>query len=835
MSVPPTQPVDTITILECTEDHRATKRIRLGPGATGTVIDGYDAGTWFMAREVPVSNFDDLAALLQEHSANPKAFVIRGASSGAWSLEFPVRRTSISKPMQPAAFRAQPRRWLAIDMDKVPMPAGTDPVSDPDDAIEYLRGQLPDEFQEASCWWQFTSGQGFKGDTLNSRLWFWLDRPLNDVQLRTWAREQDHIDAALYNAAEPHYIAAPILGPGVRDPLPRRSGVYRGETDAVSLRLPEREEMAAREWTRQLAADGGTEVALHEVVDYLNAIPNDDLGYDEWLSVGAKVKAAVGDAGEDAFAEWSARSRKNDDDVARRKYRSLQGGGSPLALYLMARDHGYSFDHIFDLGAIRVNALNRADRNRGAALITVPAGAGAADDEDWTMEDPAPSAWVPPANDASMPPAGAPPLSPPPAEAEEGDPVLPPVCYDLGGIGGLMVDWINRTARKPQPELAILNVLAALGAVYGRRYKTDTEIRTNLFTLGMVQTGAGKDHSRKLITKLFMSAGLSRLLAGDDVFSGSGLHRVLVERPSCLAQWDEFDELLQRVATEKQSSGIKKKLLTAYSSSSGAMLGAEYADAKIARVDVMEPHLNLYCTATPDGVFNTLSSKSVVDGFLNRFIVVTARRAARQVKIADSTPPDWLVDEMKRHADVRPEGGGNLSGVMTTRADIAPRYVVVTTDPAAAEMLDDAEDWQDEHLSGADPARDLFGRLRENANKVAAIRAISRDPAAPRITAEDAAYGLALVGHSAERLAEHVKQRVADGPREALVKKVRRLIESAGSDGLSMSEFTKRMCDVDPRVRRGILDDLVAAGDVAETITRSGGKGRPKTVLRAVA
>ena len=221
-------PLDTITILECTEDHRATKRIRLGPGATGTVIDGYDAGTWFMAREVPVNSFDDLAALLQLHSANPKAFVIRGAASGAWSLEFPVRRTSISKPMQPAAFRAQPRRWLAIDMDKVPMPAGTDPVSDPDDAIEYLRGRLPDEFQEASCWWQFTSGQGFKGDTLNARLWFWLDRPLNDVQLRTWAREQEHIDAALYNAAEPHYIAAPVLGPGVRDPLPRRSGVYRG-------------------------------------------------------------------------------------------------------------------------------------------------------------------------------------------------------------------------------------------------------------------------------------------------------------------------------------------------------------------------------------------------------------------------------------------------------------------------------------------------------------------------------------------------------------------------------------------------------------------------------
>ncbi|PWC98022.1 hypothetical protein TSO5_03585, partial [Azospirillum sp. TSO5] len=792
---------DTVTILECTEDHRATKRIRLGPGATGTVIDGYDAGTWFMAREVPVNSFDDLAALLQQHSANPKAFVIRGAASGAWSLEFPVRRTSISKPMQPAAFRAQPRRWLAIDMDKVPMPAGTDPVSDPDDAIEYLRGQLPDEFQEASCWWQFTSGQGFKGDTLNARLWFWLDRPLNDVQLRTWARERDHIDAALYNAAEPHYIAAPILGPGVRDPLPRRSGVHRGETDEVMLRLPEREEMAAREWTRQLAADGGTEVALHEVVDYLNAIPNDDLAYDEWLSVGSKVKAAVGDAGEDAFVEWSARSKKHDDDVARRKYRSLQGGGSPLALYLMARDHGYTFDHIFDLGAIRVNALNRANRSASAGAPELQE-----EDEDWEMEDP-----IAPAQPITQ-------------EEEPNRSVLIETATNAFpepvGLLRDIRDHIVASAIYPQPELALAASLAIVGTAMGRRYTFGSNIRANLYLLGIAPSGSGKGHVLGQVEQILEDAKLGNCLGGMAPASGAAVNSRIVDHPVTIYAIDEFGMFLKAALDSKAPPHMREVVnvwTQLYTKSAGRYSEKDRADRKAAAPRVVQhPHLTVFGVTAETHVWSGLNTAALTDGSIARFMVFESREDYPYPVFepkSGATPPGIAAALRTVYDRGGDPNAGNLAGV---NAETAPSMRPVSSVLAAEAMFREAMvwEWQNRKKHAASGMASIYGRFVEQAKKLAFIHAVGRDPYRATVEEIDAQWGLDLASMLIDHVVRRASENVAENEQERRVKTVLKLIREAPGGKLPMNELTRRTQGISTRDRRDIIDVLAQSGQI---------------------
>ncbi|WP_042443046.1 PriCT-2 domain-containing protein [Azospirillum sp. B510] len=830
-------PADTVTILECTEDHRATKRIRLGPGATGTVIDGYDAGTWFMAAEMPVNSFDDLAALLEQHSANPKAFVIRGASSGAWSLEFPVRRTSISKPMQPAAFRPQPRRWLAIDMDKVPIPAGTDPVTDPDDAIEYLRGLLPDEFQEASCWWQFTSGQGFKGDTLNARLWFWLDRPLNDVQLRTWAREREHIDAALYNAAEPHYIAAPILGPGVRDPLPRRSGVYRGETDAVSLRLPEREEMAAREWTQRLAHKAGN-CASAELAAMLAAIPNDDMHYDEWLSIAAKVKGAAGGAGEDAFVEWSARSKKHDDRTARLKYRSLEGRGGEYGLFFRAVESGY--DTYAWSGAkaypdrILANSRMKAAANANRPVLVCPA---QAEDEDWWMPDPLPSeaqridAPAPVAAlafDPSVPLSSLLSALPPPVPKV----TRPPLArYDLGGLGGAIADWLNATAIRPQPELSLLAALSLLSTLYGRRYRDERGTRPNLYTAGICDTGGGKDHARKGLNKLVEAAKQGSLMMGGKAFSGAGIMTALAKYPRRLGMLDEFGLKLKEISSNP-GSGIKDKLMELYSSSGSVMRGDEYAEATKVRIDINEPSLSLYCTSTPEEFYSALSSDAVHNGLLNRFIILHAcDNLPDERDGTDIEPPAGLVAEFVRHAMVLPSGC-NLSGVHMADTSVKPSLMVVHRTPAAMALLRGVGGIQDAKISGDRVTGKLWSRLAENSTKVAMIRAISRDPEHPTVDDDDVRFGVDLVGRAIGDLAVEVQRYVADNAIEADVKLMLRFIQGGGPGGRTAAELSKNLHRIDRRRRREIIDDLVEAGSITETQERVP-NARPRMRYRA--
>ena len=75
-------------------------------------------------------------------------------------------------------------------------------------------------------------------------------------------------------------------------------------------------------------------------------------------------------------------------------------------------------------------------------------------------------------------------------------------------MGDTIREIIN-TSQKPQPELALLNTLAALGAIFGRRYASPMDTRTNLYTVGTAVTGAGKDHSRRFIKKL-MTVSVTR-------------------------------------------------------------------------------------------------------------------------------------------------------------------------------------------------------------------------------------------------------------------------------------------------------------------------------------
>jgi hypothetical protein len=240
--------VDCLTVLTSTLQKLATKRIvapRLGAPPD---IENYPRGsTYFSIAETPVSGFDELAAALAELQAKPYSFVVRGRPLDGIDWQRALRRTG---------GRAEPAGHAgtcgaALDHNRSgldTMPAGIDPLFEPDRVVEHAVELLPAEFHGCTRFWSFTGSHGIKPG-IRLRLWFWADRPVEDRELKVWLRDSP-VDLSLYSPAQPTYTAAPIFV-GMRDPVPYRYGTWTGYSDTVTPPAIERPQARA-------ASSGGT-------------------------------------------------------------------------------------------------------------------------------------------------------------------------------------------------------------------------------------------------------------------------------------------------------------------------------------------------------------------------------------------------------------------------------------------------------------------------------------------------------------------------------------------------------------------------------------------------
>jgi len=194
--------------------------------------------------------------------------------------------------------------------------------------------------------------------------------------------------------------------------------------------------------------------------------------------------------------------------------------------------------------------------------------------------------------------------------------------------------------------------------------------------------------------------------------------------------------------------------------------------------------------------------------------------------------PDELIEAIRAVASV---GAGRAAGNLaaTGASVVRPEPLTVPADPDAAavlDALDEAMTVRQRAAVGSD-ASAVLARVWESTAKVALIKAVSANPSAPVIRGVDAQWAREVVEHCIATLLVHAERHIADNESEANHKKVLRLIEAAGAEGLSRSKLYEKTHAIGEK-RDAVLAALVHAGQikVIEVPTRT----KPRTVYRRI-
>lgn len=526
---------------------------------------------------------------------------------------------------------------------------------------------------------------------------------------------------------------------------------------------------------------------VQELREALGVLPADDR--ETWVRYGLGLKP-LGQQGFDVWDEWSQKSTKYDPVDAMRVWRSFKPGGA------------LNYESIF-----------------------------------WEAQQ---AGWINPLSMAAEPPAVA-------VETvrlhQPDDPPYAPPAAKLPGVLGAVEDWVNATARKPQPAFAVQTALAFGATVLGRRYVTPQRNWPSLYFLNIGKSASGKEHGKWALETLLESCNLQRLVGPAFYTSNSGVLSALHAQPSHVAVIDEFGKVLESASIKHnhRSASALTALMEAWGRCDGVLRPQGYSTFGMAQADIEKlnaksirnPALTLLAMTTPDSFFESIGSKAAQDGFLNRFLTVESdigRQVGRHV-VPSSVPDEvisWAADYHFHDGVVNYDINSGLS----------PNPIELAISREALRLFSEFEAECIALMDGyeADGLAEMFGRSNEIAMRLSLILAAGCRESA--ITPDHARWAIDYVRHHGVKLTERLKTAVADTEFEAQSNQVLTLIRQAGPHGVTTNELqriSRRFRGLDMRGRMNILNTLLMSAQIVKAeIPSSGGRGKKREAWVAI-
>jgi hypothetical protein len=272
-------------------------------------------------------------------------------------------------------------------------------------------------------------------------------------------------------------------------------------------------------------------------------------------------------------------------------------------------------------------------------------------------------------------------------------------------------------------------------------------------------TGAGKECPRRGIKDLLKNSMCTESI-DESMASGAAVLKALSQRTHCNSTLlsDEFGMLLQQGTSPKGSQHQKdffKEILTMYSCSRSFWSGKTYADGKNSIPVVDHPFLNIMGTTTPSEFIKGVTSDTIMNGTLNRFLFIEADSVAKVNRNQIWSIPSELVEALKLL--------GSHQG-----DDVAMSYEAGAEDLLIHRVT---------MLKKNPEYKDLWTRYEENVIKVAGLVSLPSSI----ITKSSVIWSLDFVKWSIESMIANFEADLSESYFDAQAKKVLKLVKAARS------------------------------------------------------
>ena len=314
------------------------------------------------------------------------------------------------------------------------------------------------------------------------------------------------------------------------------------------------------------------------------------------------------------------------------------------------------------------------------------------------------------------------------------------------GLLGRVASFFLEAAPRPVPEIALAGAIGYLAGICGNAYNISAA-GINQYILYLAPTGVGKDAVADGVAALNDAIWYSVAKPGEpfphsggELVSSSGLIKLMESKPCNLTIVGEFGKKLREMANAKNPhlQGLSRTTLQMYSKSgkSGVFDPIAYSDREKVGNIIRRPSLTILGESVPESFYESLDETLIADGLLPRFMVFEYRgnRAYLNKRAKDAAPSPALKAELQ-----------NFRAACDAIRNQAGFYEVPQA-PDAEALFDQFDHWTTDTINASgEVARQLWNRAHLKALKLAALRAVGENWAAPVITAEHTMWATNLI------------------------------------------------------------------------------------------